>query len=61
METPDYQSISTDQLLQEQGDILLSCAMWADCNDGSFGLALSNTKYAEVTAEIKRRITSEIR
>ena len=59
MEKLDYPKASTDELLQEQKDILLYCAMWEDCNDGSFGLALSNTRYAEVTAEIHRRIINE--
>ena len=57
----DLRQLSLDGLLSEQKSILLSCEMWEDCTDGSHGLALSNTKYSEVTAEINRRITSETR
>ena len=53
------EQLSLDELIKEQKSILLSCKMWEDCNDGSHGLALSYTKYAEVTAEINRRITSD--
>jgi hypothetical protein len=55
------EQLSLDELIQEQKSILHSCKMWEDCNDGSHGLAVSNTLYSKVTEEINRRITSEIR